>query len=547
MADRTITRPTTSEGAAERPSSRERVRATARSRAEASRGNLERAIMGVPARIMRPRLLLIGVTVLLVCFGLVMIYSASSVEALSEQGSANYYVIRQFAFIIGGAILAFAAAKIDYHTLCKPTWLMVIGLGVCVMLLVVRVAGSTAGGATRWLAIGPFRLQPSEFAKASVLLATASIANGWLCEQRMEFKELVVSGCLFLGLPLVLILFQPDKGSTMIICAMIFVVAYYAGLDRRLVRGFLIFVVAVGLVLALKDDYSRQRIITMFNPEADEWDSGYQLTRGFYAFASGGIKGVGLGMSRMKYSYLPEAHNDFIFAIVGEELGLLGTLFVLAMFAFLAYQAFEISRNASDNEGRLLAIGAATLLLAQLFLNVFGVLGLFPLSGKPLPFISYGGSSIMSCLILVGLIVNVSIHSKLPETAYDRNRARMRLADEEDTGVSEPHTHPRGAYAARTLPAGGVASARRDETMVRERPRTASTPLASASEARSPLRVVDGGGGRERIDLGPDARDRLRGGNGGPTVRTSEGRGSAVPRSREGGRGGSRGRNQRRR
>lgn len=548
MADRTIPRPTNAQTAPgpQAAAGRAARRAEAREAARSASGRLERAIMGVPASIMQPRLLLIGVTVALVCFGLVMIYSASSVEALAEQGSANYYVLRQALFIVGGAILAVIFANLDYHTLCSRNGLFAGLVVVGAMLVVVRFAGSTAGGATRWLAIGPFRLQPSEFAKASVLLAAASIASEYYCERRIDTVEMGKRVFIYICLPLVLIVAQPDKGTTGIIAVMVLVVAYYAGLDRRLLRALIIACIAGALVLALKDDYSRQRIITMFNPEADEWDSGYQLTRGFYAFASGGIKGVGLGMSRMKYSYLPEAHNDFIFAIVGEELGLIGTFAVVAMFAFLAYQAFQVSRNASDNLGRLLAIGAVSLLLLQFFLNVFGVLGMFPLSGKPLPFISYGGSSIMSCLILVGLIVNVSIHSKLPETAYDRNRALMRLADEEDTGVGEPHAHPRGAYEPRSLPVAG-ATARRDDPAARDRSRTASTPLASASEARRGFSVVEGGAGRERIDLGPDARDRLRGGDSGPTVRTSEGRAGASARSRQGGRGGSHGRNQRRR
>ena len=515
---------------------------SARSRAASAGSSLERAIMGVPARIMRPRLLLIAVVAVLTIFGLVMIYSASSVESLSENGDAAFYVKRQAIFIVVGTLLAVAAAKIDYHRLCSRQGLLVIGLVICGMLAVVRVAGSSGGGATRWLAIGPFRLQPSEFAKAFCLLAAAAIANDYFCEHKISFGEMLKRVGFYLGIPLALIVVQPDKGTTGIIAIMVFVLAYYAGLDRDWTIKFLIAAGVLALIVSLKDEYSRSRIITMFNPESDEWDTGYQLTRGFYAFATGGLTGVGLGMSRMKYLYLPEAHNDMIFAIVGEELGLVGTLLVVAAFVFLAYQGFEIARNASDNEGRLISIGAVTLLVTQFFVNVLGVLALFPQSGKPMPFVSYGGSAIMSCLILVGLMVNVSINSRLPETAYDRRRAGMTLADDEDTGVGEPRVHAARATGSVALPGMGGTSASRasrayDEPSepVRGRERGgASTPLASASDARSRLRVVDGGAGRQRIDLGPDAADRLRGGDSGPTVRTTSGRSGRAGASGQG-------------
>ena len=480
--------------------------------------------MGVPARIMRPCLLLIAVTVALTCFGLVMIYSASSVEAMSEQGDAAYYVKRQALFIVIGLALAVGAAKVDYHKLCSRGWLLGMGAGIMLMLVAVRVAGSGANGATRWLVVGPLRLQPSEFAKVFVLLACAGTASDYLVEHSIDQAQFYKRLAVYVGLPLGLILIQPDKGTTGVIALMVFVIAWDSGFDRRFLKGGLLAIAVLALVVSLKDSYSRERVLTMLNPWLDEWDSGYQLTRGFMAFGSGGLFGVGLGMSRMKYSYLPEAHNDFVFAIVGEELGLVGTLAVVGAFAFLAVQAFDVARNASDSKGRLIAIGGVTLLLTQFFLNVMGVLGLFPLSGKPLPFISYGGSSIMSCLMIVGVIVNVSLHSTLPETVHDRRRAAMSLAGgEEDTGVGEPRVHAAGSHRPTALPSRAGASRA-------ERP-SASTPLAGTSEARSRnFRVVEGGAGRKRIDLGPDAADRLRRSSG-PEVR-----GGGTPRAGRDGR-----------
>lgn len=506
------------------------ARAQVRGRASGA-NNIEKQIMGVPARIMRPCLLLIAAAVGLTLFGLVMIYSASSVEAMSEQGDAAFYVKRQALFIVAGLVLAAGAAKADYHKLCSKTGLAAMGLVIIGMLVVVRVAGSGANGATRWLEVGPLRLQPSEFAKVFVLLAASGTAAEFFAERTIDQATFVKRLALYVGLPVLLIVVQPDKGTAGIICLLVFVIAYDAGFDRDILIKFALLVAVVGLVYSLRDDYSRQRVLTMFNPWSDEWDNGYQLTRGFMAFGSGGLTGVGLGMSRMKYSYLPEAHNDFVFAIVGEELGLVGTLAVLAAFAFLAVQALDVARNASDHEGRLIAVGGVTLLLAQLFLNVFGVLGLFPLSGKPLPFISYGGSSIMSCLLIVGVIVNVSLHSTLPETVHDRRRASMALSgDDEDTGVGEPRVHAAGARRA------GSASQVSAETGRTGRA-SASTPLAGTSGARGNLRVVDGGAGRKRIDLGPDPVDRLRSGRG-PEVRVGgTSRANAGRRSQSGRRG----------
>ena len=510
--------------------------ARAARRAAAAGSNIEKRILGVPARIMRPCLLLIAVTCVLVCFGLVMIFSASSVEAMSEQGDAAFYVKRQFMFIVAGLALAIGVAKVDYHRLCSRGWLVGVGGAIALMLVVVRFAGSGANGATRWLAVGPLRLQPSEFAKVSVLFAAAATASDYFSERRIDQSEFFKRVLLYIGLPLALILVQPDKGTTGIIALMVISIALEAGLDRNMVIKAVIVLGAAALVMVLKDDYSRARVLTMLDPWLDEWDSGYQLTRGFMAFGSGGLFGEGLGMSRMKYSYLPEAHNDFVFAIVGEELGLVGTLAVVAAFAFLAVQAFEISRNASDNEGRFIAIGGVTLLMTQFFLNVLGVLGIVPLSGKPLPFISYGGSSIMSCLMIVGAIVNVSLHSSLPETVHDRRRAGMTLAAdaEEDTGVGMPHA--RRAGTPTSLPARASAPAARASRPSRT---GASTPLASASDARRNLRVVDGGGGRKRIDLGPDPAERLRT-NRGPEVRdgaSRAGRGGRQGGTRRGRRG----------
>ena len=514
-------------------------------------GVIERMVMGVPARIMRPRLLLIAIAAALTCFGLVMIFSASSVEALAEQGDAAYYVKRQAGFIAMGVAFAIACAKVDYHKLVGDWFLPIVAVTVLV-LLAVRVAGSSGGGATRWFSVAGIRLQPSEFAKISLLLVAARIANEFFGEQRYGLGTFAGRFLGFVGVPLFLILIQPDNGTTAIILLMCVFVFVEAGMPWQLVAFVLGVGAALFLVVLLVSGYASDRVAALVDPWGQQFDNAYQLTRGFMAFGSGGVFGLGLGMSRMKYSYLPEAHNDFIFAVIGEELGLVGTLAVVALFAALLWAILRVSRNASDFLGRLVAVAVAALIAAQFFLNAMGVLALFPLSGKPMPFLSYGGSSIMSCLMLVGLAVNVSLGSSLPETVHDVRRRSMTLAEEEDTGVGEPHVHAGTHDAAPLAPSAGASRAGSAASR--------AVPLASPEEARRGLRLVDGGSsasgalgraergsadGRGRIDLGPSASERLRPSSG-PTVRRGRGsfpsgRGGSVGAARSGRPGTSRG------
>lgn len=413
-------------------------------RPSAASGDLLGMVLGrvnlqAPARIMAPRVLVALLTLGLVGFGLVMVFSASSVKALSQTGDAWYYVTRQAINAGLGLFLAAVIMAVDYHVWCRRLlpFICALTLGA---LLVVEFFGTETNGATRWIAIGTFSLQPSEFAKVSLLMGTTYLANDYFGERSMGMGELLVKVLLYLAVPLGLIFFQPDKGTTGIIVIMLLAVLVTAGMPRSLAVKVVLAGAVAALVVTLKDSYARERLMQMINPWADQYEDGWQLTQGFIAFGSGGLFGRGVGMSVQKYSWLPESHNDFIFAIVGEELGLVGTVCLLAAFGLLFREMLKVAHDAPDREGRLFATGVVAILCAQLFLNVSGVLGIFPLSGKPLPFISYGGSSIMSCLMLVGCVLNVSLRSNLPETVHDVRRRQMTLS-EEDTGVSEAHVH----------------------------------------------------------------------------------------------------------
>ena len=470
----------------------------------------------IPERFMQPRLVLLVSTAILVCFGLVMIYSASSISAMtSEDMGYNpfYYVQRQLGFAAAGVALAFIVSRIDYRAVVRnfqvPIWIVTIGM---LAIIFTPIAGADAYGATRWISIGPFSFQPSEFAKITILISVSYLAQQYFIDQTIDQIEFFKKFAIAALVPLVLILAQPDKGSTLIIVGTLLVIGYLADVDRRVlatiaVAGFIGFA-----FLSLKDDYSRARVVTMFNPWADYYGAGYQLAQGFYAFGSGGIFGVGFGFSRQKYSYLPMAHNDFIFAVIGEELGFIGVLGLLVVFGALVWAGFKIARYAPDLTGRLIAAGCTSMFIIQAFVNIGGVLGLLPLSGKPLPFISYGGSTIMSSILMVGLLMSVSRQSRLPETEYDRQRASWSIAEEQDT-FDAP------GFAGLTMVDGGVGvgtplpRSSRPKSSAQSSARPSRGVLRSRDDDAPQGRIMTDASGRRRIDLGPSASDRLRGSN----------------------------------
>ena len=418
----------------------------------------ERMIFGVPARYMTPRILAIAATIVLVSFGLLMVYSASSITALTSADYGNdptYFLTRQ-AFSVGiGVVMAIILARIDYRVFTGQAAYLIWGGTVVLLLLVLTsAAGADAYGAVRWLSIAGFTFQPSEFAKVSAVIVAATIASRYYETRELDFKHFAVMLGAGLGSILVLVLFQPDKGTTAIIGITLIVMGFLAGVPARVIVPTICVLGAIFAFMSFNDDYSRRRIMTMLNPWADYYGDGYQLIQGYYAFGSGGLFGVGLGNSSQKYSYLPMAHNDFIFAVIGEELGLVGTLGVLALFGVLCWAGYRIARYSDDLAGRLIAAGCSTLIWVQLVINIAGVLGIMPLTGKPVPFLSYGGSTVMSCLMLVGLMLSVSIHSKLPETVHDEVRERMVMAyDHRDRGLSfAGEARPRSERTASPAP-----------------------------------------------------------------------------------------------
>lgn len=454
----------------------------------------ERYIAGVPARIMRPRLIFMACLFTLVCFGLLMVYSASSVEALHENGSATYFLFRQLGFtIVGMAALVFIA-RLAPDSCFKEGALKVVLFVMIGLLLLVFFVGSGSRGATRWLNIAGVQFQPSEFLKPFAIAYSAIMLDRFYSPGG-NINEFAVKmlGCL--GPSLLLIFIQPDLGTVLIILLTIVCMALFAGMDARLIIVPVVVVALVLVIALIVEPYRRVRFEVAWNPWADEYGDGYQATLAIMAFASGGLFGRGIGNSTMKYSYLPEAHNDYILAIIGEEVGFIGTVLFFLVFAMLIYSAFRIAEQATDRRGALMASGSAVILAVQFLINALGILNVFPMTGKPLPFISYGGSSIIVSLMLAGLILRVSYESARRDE-YDRRRESFAVMDESTAGV--PHT--RGERSSR----GGFTVLNGFASESDARPRSAPQSRPQRPTPRNT------GGGYNRIDLNSDPSARLR-------------------------------------
>ena len=405
------------------------------------------------ARIAAPRLWLIAAVCALVALGIVMVYSASSIKSLTSGGDAQAELISQLVFTAGGVVVAVLAARlVSYRFLLEKSLFFVAG--AMALLVVVRLLGVASHGATRWISILGVSLQPSEFAKICVVLCLAQVMSSVPRGKRLYADQARIPGlaCVF---TLVLIFFQPDKGTVMVCAIALWVMMAADGYSPSMLLIAAGIFIGLYLAYALRDDYSRQRILSVLDPFADEYGDGYQSVHGFFAFASGGLFGRGLGMGVQKYAYLPEAHNDFILPVIGEELGLVGVVGVFVCFGIIGWAGIRIAEQANDKGGRLLAMGCVGLLLGQAMLNFAGVLGVAPLTGKAVPFLSAGGSSMLASMLIVGLLANVSLNTTLPETVHDRRRKNLTLATHE-----EPRARPKEravAPAGLTLISGGYA------------------------------------------------------------------------------------------
>lgn len=352
--------------------------------------------------------LFIAVTIL-VLFGLVMIYSASSIWAEYKFNDAFKYVKQQGLFIVIGIILMIAVSKIDYRNYYKKTNMI---LGVCLLLLVLVLIpgiGSVRNGSRSWFGIGSFGIQPSEFAKLGLIIFTSKYlanSNKFL----RDIKKGVIPILLVLFLIFGLIMLQPDFGTGMIIVVSILAMMFIAGVNIKFFLGLgaLGVVGIIGLIAIAP--YRMDRIISFLDPWKDPLGTGFQIIQSLYAIGPGGLLGMGFLNSRQKHFYLPEPQTDFIFSIISEEFGVLGVIIVSALFVLILYRGIKIALNAKDHFSKYLAFGMIFQILIQTVMNLMVVIGLIPVTGVTLPFLSYGGSSLLISMISVGILLNISRH-----------------------------------------------------------------------------------------------------------------------------------------
>jgi cell division protein FtsW len=348
----------------------------------------------------------------LTLIGLVMVLSASSVSAFAEYGSSFLFFKRQAIYAVAGGIGALAVARLRYQV-WQRVWRPMLAVTVVLLVLVLHPAtGTTAGGASRWLSLGPVSLQPSELAKLVVIVAVASI----MARSMRHLEETVlwaVPLLVVVGLVSVLILLQPDLGTMMVMALSVLSMLFVAGVRLRLMALSSLVFTGVGMALIMSAGYRKTRFLAFLNPWSDPQVTGYQIIQSLIALGSGHLFGVGLGASRQKWNYVPNAHTDFIFSILGEELGLVGELLVLLLFGALLWAGVRIALRAPDTFGRLLAGGITAWFGIQALVNLGAVTGVLPITGVPLPFMSYGGSSLVVSLVATGVLFSIG-RSGLP-------------------------------------------------------------------------------------------------------------------------------------
>jgi cell division protein FtsW len=349
------------------------------------------------------------VTLGLVAFGLVMVYSATSASAALGNGDPMSFLKRQAVYALIGVVLMAVASRFDYHRLryLSPPLLLV----AFVLCGAVLVAGPSINGAHRWFVLGPASFQPSELAKLALcLFAAVYLARrrpprtlGELC------KPLGLLTIVFCGL----IVVEPDLGTTITIGAMMLAILLVAGAPVRLLVLASFLALGLGLLAIYIEPYRRARVFSFLDPWSDAQGAGFQIVQATIGIGSGGVTGAGLGEGVGKISYLPEAHTDMIFAVIGEELGLIGASLVIGAFALLAVTGFRIAMRCPDPFGKLLAAGITALVCGQAAINLAAALGIAPLTGIPLPFVSYGGSSLVVLLAAMGILLNIAVNGRV--------------------------------------------------------------------------------------------------------------------------------------
>lgn len=349
---------------------------------------------------------LLFATLLLVFMGLVMVYSSSAVFAKENFDDSYFFLKKEVIFVTAGLVMMFVARGIPYRFYWKCVYPLL--LIVFILLVGVLVAGHWGGASVRrWFRVGIFSFQPSELAKLAVVIFTA-YALAKKGEKIRNFKKGFLPVLGIGGVYIVLILAQKDLGGAFTVGVIVFLMLFISGTRMAYLVGALLASLPALYYLVFSVAFRRRRILAFLDPWRYQLDSGFQIIQSFVAFQSGGLTGQGLGEGKQKLFYLPEAHTDFIFSVLGEELGLVGVLAVLALFTLFIFRGLLISLRTRDLFGLYLAFGITCLIGAEAFINIGVVMGLLPTKGLALPFISYGGSSLLTSLLGVGILLNIS-------------------------------------------------------------------------------------------------------------------------------------------
>jgi cell division protein FtsW len=362
---------------------------------------------------------LVLVTLGLVAFGLVMVFSATSASAALDNGDPMTYLVKQSLYALGGVVLLVLMSRVDYHALRRlAPMLLVFAFALCLAVLVVAPA---VNGARRWFLVGPVSVQPSELAKLALCL--------WICARLARrpaprtlgelLKPIGIVTAVFCGV----IVLEPDLGTTIAMAVMVGGVLLVSGVPTRLFLFSTTLALGVGAVAVWAEPYRRARFFSFLHPTADPQGAGYQIHQAMIGVGSGQIPGLGLGHGPGSSFYLPEAHTDMIAATIGEELGLIGLALLTAAFVVFAWAGFRVALTCRDPFGKRLAAGVTTLVCGQAVINLAAVLGVAPLTGIPLPFVSYGGSSLIVLLTAVGVLLNIAVNERVVE-ARVRDRRR---------------------------------------------------------------------------------------------------------------------------
>jgi cell division protein FtsW len=385
--------------------------------------------------------LLYAATLFLLAIGAVFVYSASSATSLLRgPGDPSFYLKRYVIFGLLGLVVLRVMSKHGLRLAKTFTPLLLVGGFVLTAAVKLPGVGVNVNGASRWLSMGPVQFQPSELLKLALILYAAQLLAA-RPKATQTIKGLVRPLLIVVGAACVLLMAQPDMGTAMVTCLAIGALLIAAGVPKENLAKIIAVLAVLALIFAIVEPYRRERLLTFLHPWQDQTGSGFQSVQAMIAIGSGGFFGVGLGESVQKIFYLPEAHTDMILAVIGEEWGVLGITAVVSLFGLLGYAGLRAAKAAKDRYGKLVAAGITGLILCQATLNLFAVMGMAPLTGVPLPFISYGSSNLIVVLAGAGILLNVASGASVP-VRRQRERPQRR------TGSGQRSRRPRTARAA---------------------------------------------------------------------------------------------------